>query len=53
MRSSTYKSQVEERISKWPNLTDRASIEGFIARNRAAGARYADLRSIDIGLFWD
>ncbi|KAJ5397540.1 hypothetical protein N7509_005653 [Penicillium cosmopolitanum] len=39
--------KVEERISKWPNLTDRASIEGFIARNRAAGASFTKLMQED------
>lgn len=37
------KSQIEERIAKWPNLTDKKSIQEFIARNRDAGARYSKL----------
>ena len=37
--------QIEERISKWPNLTDQQSIDEFIAQNRAAGARYVQLIS--------
>ncbi|KAJ5099412.1 hypothetical protein N7532_006413 [Penicillium argentinense] len=38
---------VEERISKWPDLVDKQSIDNFIARNRAAGASFTKLMQED------
>ncbi|KAJ5176637.1 uncharacterized protein N7482_002514 [Penicillium canariense] len=38
---------VEDRISKWPNLTDSKSVEEYIAQNMAAGATFTKLMQED------
>ncbi|GLI81016.1 hypothetical protein PoHVEF18_009385 [Penicillium ochrochloron] len=40
-------SDLEDRISKWPNLTDKNSIEDCIATNKAAGATFTKLMQED------
>ncbi|KAF3396259.1 hypothetical protein F1880_006822 [Penicillium rolfsii] len=47
VRLVSQEENLEDRISKWPNLTDKNSIEDCIAKNKAAGATFTKLMQED------
>ncbi|KAJ5440465.1 hypothetical protein N7491_002871 [Penicillium cf. griseofulvum] len=47
VRLVSQEEDVEDRISKWPSLTDKKSVEHFIAQNKAAGAAFTKLMQED------
>jgi hypothetical protein len=40
--------QLETRISGWPDITDEATADDYVATNKRAGARYALQPSISL-----
>ncbi|OOQ91264.1 hypothetical protein PEBR_01626 [Penicillium brasilianum] len=47
VRLVSQEENLEDRISKWPGLTDKKSVEEFIAQNKAAGAAFTKLMQED------
>ncbi|KAJ5573931.1 uncharacterized protein N7459_008358 [Penicillium hispanicum] len=47
VRLTTNDPNIDDRISKWPKLIDQASVEEYLANNRAAGASFVKLMQED------